>query len=405
MKFRNKGRKIYKTKEKNYYGKSPVSKAFSVGLTVILIGGIGFIGYSVAEPLVNYSKKKGDSSITVSESEDPSAIEFTSSSEGMTSPTESAVQPTISAEEYRAFALSANDIADTQSLELALHRVPAGQNIEYIEVPLKLSGGKLTYASSVLMADQLQGLQHMIKLSDIVTAVTKAGYKPVAVVSTFNDNLLPASYAGTGYVTADTGEQWNDNDPAAGGKPWTTPYSETTRSYIADILSEAAGAGFEKVVCTDMIYPYFRASDLEMLDPVLSGSDRYQAMTMAANMFNERILTNGSTMMLEVAATDILKNNDDVISQPMVLNVQSIILNINIDDIRNGVYASDTNYEFTGTASDMVKKMLDNDKIKERLSSFSNVAIRISGTSVGVDELLKAKEGISEYDYTSFIVG
>ena len=60
MKFKNKGRKIYKTKEKNYYGKSPVGKAFSVGLTVLLIGGIGFIGYSVAEPLINYSKKKGD---------------------------------------------------------------------------------------------------------------------------------------------------------------------------------------------------------------------------------------------------------------------------------------------------------------------------------------------------------
>ena len=35
MKFKNKGRKIYKTKEKNYYGKSPVGKAFSVGLTVL----------------------------------------------------------------------------------------------------------------------------------------------------------------------------------------------------------------------------------------------------------------------------------------------------------------------------------------------------------------------------------
>ena len=61
MKFKNKGRKIYKTKEKNYYGKSPVGKAFSVGLTVLLIGGIVFIGYSVAEPLINYTKKKGDS--------------------------------------------------------------------------------------------------------------------------------------------------------------------------------------------------------------------------------------------------------------------------------------------------------------------------------------------------------
>ena len=66
MKIKNKGRKIYKTKEKNYYGKSPVGKAFSVGLSILLIGGIGFIGYSVAEPIINYNKKKGDQDTSVS---------------------------------------------------------------------------------------------------------------------------------------------------------------------------------------------------------------------------------------------------------------------------------------------------------------------------------------------------
>ena len=76
MKFKNKGRKIYKTKEKNYYGKSPVGKAFSVGLTVLLIGGIGFIGYSVAEPLINYSKKKGDNaSLSQSATENEAATD------------------------------------------------------------------------------------------------------------------------------------------------------------------------------------------------------------------------------------------------------------------------------------------------------------------------------------------
>ena len=60
MKRKNKGRKIYKTKEKNYYGKSPVGKFMSGLLTVLLIGGIGFIGYSVAEPIINYTQHKGD---------------------------------------------------------------------------------------------------------------------------------------------------------------------------------------------------------------------------------------------------------------------------------------------------------------------------------------------------------
>ena len=64
MKFRNKGRKIYKTKEKNYYGKTPAGKFFSGALTVLLLGGIGFLGYSVAEPIINYTKKRGDNDIS-----------------------------------------------------------------------------------------------------------------------------------------------------------------------------------------------------------------------------------------------------------------------------------------------------------------------------------------------------
>ena len=60
MRTNKKGRKLYKTKEKNYYGKSPVGKVFSAVLSVLLIGGLGFIGYSVAEPLLNYNKKVDD---------------------------------------------------------------------------------------------------------------------------------------------------------------------------------------------------------------------------------------------------------------------------------------------------------------------------------------------------------
>ena len=53
MKIKNKGRKIYKTKEKNFYGKSIPNKIFSAGLTVLFLSGVVFLGYSVAEPIMN----------------------------------------------------------------------------------------------------------------------------------------------------------------------------------------------------------------------------------------------------------------------------------------------------------------------------------------------------------------
>ena len=222
MKFRNKGRKIYKTKEKNYYGKSPAGKAFSIGLSILLIGGIGFIGYSVAEPIVNYTKKKGDDKAAVSSDVSPSSDESTS--ESLISPTNgdsglANAHQKMNFGTYSAAAVKEGDLMNGDTLKLALKRLPTGQDIEYIEVPLKVKGGRIYYSSSVYYAMQSQAFPEMMELDEIVDIITDSGYKPVAVVSTFYDNLLPVIDGGAGYRTADTDEQWIDNDYEAGGKP------------------------------------------------------------------------------------------------------------------------------------------------------------------------------------------
>ena len=264
MKFKNKGRKIYKTKEKNYYGKSPVGKAFSVGLTVLLIGGIGFIGYSVAEPLINYSKKKGDNA-------DSSAVLSATESitdengEPVEDNTEPAVPLPLDAEKYRAYALSTNDLIGTDTLKDALKRIPQGESIEFVEVPLKVGGGDIYYASNNYYATSAGLVRSYIRLKDIVSTISDAGYKPVALVSTFNDNTLPKYFRDMSYITVDDGSQWIDNTVEAGGKPWMNPFSETAVSYNSDIVEEISSAGFDKVVCYDFIFPDFRPSDAEYL--------------------------------------------------------------------------------------------------------------------------------------------
>ena len=54
----------------------------------------------------------------------------------------------VNIENYRAYALNTTDIADTQSVKAALKRVPTDEKIEYIEVPLKVGGGDIYYASN-----------------------------------------------------------------------------------------------------------------------------------------------------------------------------------------------------------------------------------------------------------------
>lgn len=396
MKFKNKGRKIYKTKEKNYYGKSPVGKAFSVGLTVLLIGGIGFIGYSVAEPIINYTKKKGDNEIVNTQT---TTIEQATDENGDVSA--NGDNPAITAEQYKAYSLAPADLLSTDALKNALKRVPAGENIEYVEVPLKTGGGKIYYASSVNMAKMAGAVQNQTSLSDIVSAIETAGYKPTAYISTFNDNLIAASYPETAYVTVDDGSMWIDNNLEDGGKPWLSPFSDAAVNYNFSIVQEVSSAGFDKVICADFVFPPFRQSDIAYLGESVIASDRYMALTSAANVMYGAIVNSGSSMMIEVSAAELLKGNTEIL-QPMLLNSKSLILNINLDVISYGVYAADTVYEFDGTPSDNVDKMLR--LLSEDLTDF-NVTVRISGESVSISELVKAKEKISSYGYNSFVIG
>lgn len=400
MKFKNKGRKIYKTKEKNYYGKSPVGKAFSIGLTVLLIGGIGFLGYSVAEPLINYSNKKGDktdsSSIVL-----PDETPTDENGEPLTDVDPNNIAPPINTENYCAYALSPMDLSSPEAVKTALKRVPSDEKIRYIEVPLKVSGGNIYYDTSNYFAKQAGAVQSEIKLTDIVTAISSEGYKPVAMMSTFSDSVVPDAFRDMGYYTLDDGSQWIDNAIEAGGKPWMSPFSDRAVTYNSDIADELSSAGFEKVVCSDFIFPVFRDSDVEYLGESVISSDRYMVLTSAANLLYDRIMENGANMMLEVSASELLKGNNDII-QPMLLKVNTVVLNIDLDALSYGVYTADTVYEFSGTPAENVKKMLD--LVGEDVDDF-NVVVRVSGMTLSTQDLLDAKDEIVGCGYNSFVLG
>ena len=396
MKIRNKGRKIYKTKEKNYYGKSPMGKFLSGLLTVLLIGGIGFIGYSVAEPIINYTQHKGDKPDT--QQEDSSESDSTEESTD-TSSADSTEK--VSSELYKAEALTVNDLVSPGNLKKALGAVSKSEGIEYVEVPLKVKGGYIYYASSCYEAKSSGAVQSAMTLSEMCSVIMESGYKPAAVISTLSDNLLPTVYPESGYSTIDDGSQWNDDSPENGGKPWTSPYSQTTLNYLSDIVTEVSSAGFEIVICSDFVYPYFRESDLEMLDPKLGKSDRFMALTSAANLLYEKAVANGASMYIEVSATDMLRGNSGVL-QPMLLSANTVVLNIDTEELSYSVSDGHTLYEFEGSAAEITDKCLN--FLDSKLTDF-NVIIRLSGAGRTREELIDAKDIIADHGYRSFVIG
>lgn len=405
MKRKDKGRKIYRTKEKNYYGKSPFEKFMSGLLTILLIGGIGFLGYSVAEPLLKFTKHTGDNpdvipvetTTTESESSTQAMIEDTTDTaiETTVAVAEIPTEPPVTMESYRAFALTTADLESISALQTALDAVPKNQDIEYIEVPLKAKGGMIYYVSTVATKQELKEFQklNLVKISE---TIKNSGYKPAAVISTFNDNILPSVDKETGYVCTD-GTLWYDSAL----KSWTNPFSQNTVSYLADITEEVSGTGFDRIICTDFVFPKFTDRDLSVLDEKFGRNDRCMALTSAANLLYDTSVSNGASMFIEVSAADILSKNADIL-QPILLSVNTIVLNINIDELGNGVSDGRNYYEFNGTPAEKVEKCLG--FVTESLSDF-NFAVRISGSSLTTQELIAVKEKITGIGYNSFVLG
>ena len=401
MRFKNKGRKIYKTKEKNYYGKSPVGKAFSVGLTVLLLGGIGFIGYSVAEPIMKYTKKAGDSELP-----QPTTLptEAPTDDSGNLIGMESETPPEVTVTDTEAilgYSLSVNDLMNRDVLHTALQRIPEDQGIQYVEVPLKTEGGKVYYASNIFTAQHSGAIQGQMTLSEIVSTIVEDGYKPIANISTFSDNISPATFPELGYLTIDDGSQWLDDDYEDGGKPWTSPFSQVAVDYNISMINEVSGSGFSKVICSDFTFPEFHDTDADFLGESVLSPDRYKAMTSAANTFYEHITNKGSTMLLEVSAADVLKGSKDIL-QPLILKVNTLVVDIDLDEIRYGVFTGDTVYEFSGNPAENVDKMLD--LIADDISSF-NVVVKIRGVNFNPSDLIKASEKVKENGFSSCIIG
>lgn len=399
MKRKNKGRKIYKTKEKNYYGKTPMGKFLSGALTVLLIGGIGFLGYSVAEPIINYTQHKGDEPDAQEPTSEPVLLEKPSEAPTTVPVTEAPTEPPTEAHEpffFTAAALGEDDILSSDDLKNALEVIPKDAAVEFIAVPLK-SGGLINYNSSLIEPITSGAVMSELTLDEIKTEIEKHGFKAAAYVSIFNDNVMPLTYPETGYVNSNDGTLWIDRDE----KTWTSPYSQKALNINAEIINEITAAGFETVICSDLVFPDFTEDDLLVLDPVLGQNDRCISMTSAANLFNEKAVANGSSMQTEVSVVDILKGKTDVL-QPALLSSNNFVLSIDLDELSDGLSIGDTQYEFSGTPAENIRQCLD--LVSDKLIG-CNVTLRLSGKNYSYSELFEAKNSIADYDFRAYVIG
>ncbi|MDD6346276.1 MAG: putative glycoside hydrolase [Oscillospiraceae bacterium] len=391
MRFKNKGRKIYKTKEKRYYRKGKSGRFMSIALTVLLTGGLVFVGYSVAGPLLNYTKKKGDNSISSLGSS--TNYSETSEDSGDSLETLENIQTV-----YKCTFLSRSCLEDIDSLEYEIGEI-VETDAEYIVVPLKLSGGKIYYSSDVRGAGYSGAVVSYLELYEIVSAIEEAGLKSIAYMSVLDDNIYPASYPDAGYRIEESGSVWIDDNPYDGGKPWLNPFSYDAVEYSESLADEITLAGFDEIIFSDIVFPPFRESDIEYIGETVRDSGRYTSLVSLANDLYDIAEKNGVPSMLEVSAEDIAKGCAEVF-RPGLLSTVMLVVNIDFDNLYTLETTEGKTYHFTGDTASKAKKLMR--IIKEDIKDFK-VIIRLSGENLYEEDLEETKSELIKLGYESYI--
>lgn len=269
---RSKGR-LYKKK------KSAGRKVLEVILLVVVAGGLGFLGYSLAGPLIDYIQENGGESVTTpweppeSSTPEESESSYTSDSESADTTT----QPVSDAS--GSFVLPMSALANQNALTQAL-KTAESAGCSVIIVPVKDEEGNLLYSSQAAAVKGTDIVMGTMSAAQIAGVIKGRGFASVkALLPTLYDRSTPLYVEDTGYRFADDSYGWLDNTAENGGKPWVDPFRTGTKQYYSQLAKELVNAGFEEILLSELRFPEFNPYDESIL-PARSFTDtRYTALT------------------------------------------------------------------------------------------------------------------------------
>lgn len=260
--------------------KSKGRKVLETLVLVILAGGLIFVGYSAAGPLIAHlsgGENTDDISApwTPSEITSSDSIQNTGDSETNLSSSETKAENLGGSGSYL---LPQSALENGSSLSNALSEAKkAGFTV--ILVPVKDTSGNLLYKSSIEYVKDTELIKGTLYAGQIVSAAKTNGLIPKAVIPTLMDSGTPGHVEDTGYTFASGGYGWLDNTAENGGKRWVDPFLDGTKKYYSDLSEELNSAGFEEIIISELRFPDFNPIDESFLLARCFEADRYKALT------------------------------------------------------------------------------------------------------------------------------
>lgn len=293
-KIKHSNRRLYKKK------KSTKRKVAEVILMLVLIGGLVFLGYCVAEPLMSYFRNSdGEPDITSWTPEQTTPAEELTTTPPLTEATTAPAEEKVKAGIYLPNDALLSSSAFTKAIKDA-----KSDGASEVYILMKDTDGYLLYSSqgSAKNTDLIKGT---MSLGEIVGRVRSEGVTPVAVINTLLDNMTPGVIEGTAYRWADDSYTWLDAAADKGGKRWVDPFKSETADYFCELIDEITSSGIKKVVLKNTVFPDFLEFDKTILDAhFFDEKARADALKKLLGLMSDTARKNGAELFIEINACD-----------------------------------------------------------------------------------------------------
>ena len=185
----------------------------------------------------------------------------------------------------------------------------------------------------------------------------------IADINVLRDNIAGFN-KDAGFTFEGTTSSWYDNSIEKGGKPWISPFSDKTKEYLTQIATEVSSAGFDTIICSDVIFPPFRNSDLNYIGQTVKDPNRYKALINILNIFSDKSKENKIPLSLELSAKGIIEGTAEVFKLGELPKV-NIIADYKTEELKDKITDNGTETILSEmTTYDKVKTVFEKVKTK-----------------------------------------
>jgi len=396
MSYRQAKRRKIKRSKSLYGNRRKEKRNHVVALVVTLFAAAGlvFFGYSIGKPILDYINNDEYNKATEGTAWAPPAE--TTLPEETTSVTTPA-KNTATLSKFGAYELESYNLTSLEALEMAVTKAKS-EGYTAICVPLKERGGHIYYDTKAEIAVNGEDIiLSTISAKTIATKIQEHDMLAIAKVSALYDNVAPFSEKEAGYLFEGQISSWYDNSVDQGGKPWLSPFSEHTKTYMTQLVGEVDTAGFDAIICADVVFPTLRNSDIEYIGEIVRSPERYKALLDIVAIFE----TAETDLMLEVSAAKILTGTEEVFKLGEISEETQIVVEMNYADLIGTVVINGEEANLSGmSVYDRTTTVLG--EISRRCGD-RKIIPHINTTGISEVQLEEARRAIREMKFDSTV--